>query len=234
MPTDVSHRQSVDAEPVVLSVVATEAVVRYPIAVVAAALLPGAMLGLPAVSAIALPRNLLLTHVRWSALLGGPVVPLLAASLLLILLRSGLLLLLSCRVVLFVLPRLPLIILLLPGYLLLLLIGTVLLLLSLCFFPALGLLLLALLRLFIGIILLLLSLRVLPSFGSLLLLVLLVRCLFLIVSSRTSPLFLGFNRILLFLPLFLLLWLVLFILVRKNWNGPAKKQKYQRCIYDSN
>src|ERR1051325_10628401 len=100
MPTDVSHRQSVDAEPVILSVVASEAVVRNAVAVVTTALLPGAMLGLPAVSAITLPRDLLLTHVSWSALLGGPVVLLLAASLLLLVLSSSGLYLLIRRVLL--------------------------------------------------------------------------------------------------------------------------------------
>ena len=256
MSAHVPHGQSVNAESVVPTVVALKAVVRNTIAVVTAALLPRAVLRLPAMSPIALPSDLLLAHIHRSALLGRPNVLLLTISLpwavllssglcllirrallsltallLLILLRSGLLLLLSWRVVLFVLLRLPLMILLLPGYLLLLLVGTVPLLLSLCIFPALG--LLTLLRLFVEIIFSLLLLRVLPSLGSLLL-VLLVRCLFLILSSGTRPLFLAFSRLFLFLLLFLLLRFVLFILVRKSWNSPTEKQKYHCCSYDSN
>jgi len=212
MSAHVPHGQSVNAECVVATVVALKAAVRNTVAVVAAALLPRAVLRLPAMSPIALPSDLLLAHIHRSALLGRPNVLLLTISLpwpvllssglcllirrallpltallLLILLRSGLLLLLSCRVVLFVLLRLPLMILLLPGYLLLLPVGPVPLLLSLCIFPALGLLLLALL-------------------------VLLVRCLSLILSGGTCPLFLPFSRLFLFLLLFLPLRFVLLIL----------------------
>ena len=211
MSAHVPHGQSVNAECVVATVVALKAAVRNTVAVVAAALLPRAVLRLPAMSPIALPSDLLLAHIHRSALLGRPNVLLLTISLpwpvllssglcllirrallpltallLLILLRSGLLLLLSWRVVLFVLLRLPLMI-LLPGYLLLLPVGTVPLLLSLCIFPALGLLLLALL-------------------------VLLVRCLSLILSGGTCPLFLPFSRLFLFLLLFLPLRFVLLIL----------------------
>jgi len=140
MVTNVPHRECVDAESVILAVVAAEAVIRYPVAVVAAALLPRVVFGLPAARAIVPPSGLLLVHTSWAALLNRSVVLPLPALLLLILLRSSLpllltrrvilaltplfllivadlslLLMLSCRVVLPVLLRLPLLTLLLLG-----------------------------------------------------------------------------------------------------------------------
>jgi len=93
MPADVHHRETVDAEPVILAIVATEAVIWHAIAVVTAAFLPGAVLGLPAMGTITLPSDLLLALLSGAALLCGPVVLLLTLLALLILLPSGLLLL---------------------------------------------------------------------------------------------------------------------------------------------
>src|ERR1700682_4727243 len=114
MPAHVCHREAVDAECVTLAIVATEAVVGNAVAVVTAALLPVAMLRLPAVCTITLPRNLLLAHLRGAALLCRSVVLLLTLLVLLVLLPSGLLLL-SRRVVLLLTPLLPLLIPLLLG-----------------------------------------------------------------------------------------------------------------------
>jgi len=44
MPTDIPHRETVDAEAVILPVVATETVIWNTVAMITAALLPGAML----------------------------------------------------------------------------------------------------------------------------------------------------------------------------------------------
>jgi hypothetical protein len=114
MPANIHHGESVDPELVILAIVATETIIRNAVAVVTAALLPGAVLRLPAMCTITLPSNLLLAYVLRAALLCGPVVLLLA---LLILLPSGLLLL-SRRVVL-LLTLLALLILLPSGLLLL-------------------------------------------------------------------------------------------------------------------
>jgi hypothetical protein len=62
MSPNISHRKTVNAEPVILAIVATEAVIRNVVAVVAAALLPGAVLRLPAVCASTLPSDLLLVN----------------------------------------------------------------------------------------------------------------------------------------------------------------------------
>src|SRR5258708_1172628 len=162
MPTNVHHREPVDAEPVFLPIVATETVIRNAIAVVTAALLPGAVLRLPATCAITLPRDLLLALLSRAALLRRPVVLLPKLLPLLILLPSGLPLLLACGIVpllpLFILPPglllltvrgvvpllllLPLLILLPPGLLLLFVRGVVSLLLPLILLPP-GLLLLS-------------------------------------------------------------------------------------------
>ncbi len=66
MSAHVPHGQSVNAESVVPTVIASKAVVRNTVAVVTAALLPGAVLRLPAMGAIALPSDLLLAHVHRS------------------------------------------------------------------------------------------------------------------------------------------------------------------------
>jgi len=141
LPSNVHNREAVDAKLVRLAIVTAEPVIRNAIAVVTAALLPGAVLRLPATCAITLPSDLLLARLRRAPLLCGPVVLLLLALLillssslllsrgivllltllllLLIVLPRSLLLILSCRVVL-LLPLLALLILLPSGLLLLL------------------------------------------------------------------------------------------------------------------
>src|SRR5467141_3872289 len=93
MPANVPHRQTVDPKSVILAIVATETIFGNAVAVVTAALLPGAVLGLPTMGAITLPSNLLLAHLSRAALLCRPVVLLLTLLPLLLLLPSGLLLL---------------------------------------------------------------------------------------------------------------------------------------------
>jgi len=90
MPANVPYRKAVDTEPVILAIVATEAVLGNTIAMVAAALLPVTMLRLPAMRTITLPSYLLLPCLSRAALLRRPVVLLLT---LIILLSSALLLL---------------------------------------------------------------------------------------------------------------------------------------------
>ena len=77
MVTDISHWERVDAESVVLAVIAAETVFRYAVAIVATALLPRSVFGLPALGAIFPPRGLLLVYAVRTALLSGPVLPLL-------------------------------------------------------------------------------------------------------------------------------------------------------------
>src|SRR5579859_2255907 len=92
MVTDISHWERVDAESVVLAVIAAETVFRNAVAIVATALLPRSVFGLPALSAIISPGGLLLVHAGGAALLDGPVVLLSTAGLLpLILVRSSML-----------------------------------------------------------------------------------------------------------------------------------------------
>ena len=91
MSADIPYREIVDAEPVILAIVATETVVRNSVTVVTAALLPSAVLRLPATCTITSPCNLLLAYLCWTPPLCSNVVPLLT---LLILPRRGLLLLL--------------------------------------------------------------------------------------------------------------------------------------------
>ncbi len=59
MPADIPNRETVNAEPVIRSVIAAEAFFRNAIAAVTAALLPVTMLRLPAMSTIAFPSNVL-------------------------------------------------------------------------------------------------------------------------------------------------------------------------------
>jgi hypothetical protein len=120
MPANKHHGETVDAEPVILAVVAAETVIRNAVAAVTATLLPGAVLRLPAMGTIAPPSDLLSTYMLGAPLLCRPVVLLLTLLALLILLASGLLLLLFCRVGL-LLTLLALLVLLPPGLLLLLL-----------------------------------------------------------------------------------------------------------------
>ena len=112
-----------------LAVVAAETVIWNAIAVVTAALLPGAVLRLPAMGTITLPSDLLLALLSRAALLCRPVV-LLPTLLALLILLPGLLLL-SIRGVVPLLLLLPLLILLPPGLLLLSIRGVVSLLLLL-------------------------------------------------------------------------------------------------------
>jgi hypothetical protein len=149
---NIHHGETVDAEPVILAIVGTETVIGNAVAVVTAALLPGAVLRLPAMCTITLPSDLLDVHLSRGASLCGPGVLLLTLLALLILPPSGLLLLLL----------LALLILLPFGLLLLLLLALLIL-------PPSGLLLLLLLALLIllpsGLLLLLLLalLILLPS-----------------------------------------------------------------------
>jgi hypothetical protein len=70
MPADISHRETVDAEAVIMAVVAIETGLWYPVAVVTAALLPGAVFRLPTVGASALPSDLLLVNLCRAPLVG--------------------------------------------------------------------------------------------------------------------------------------------------------------------
>ena len=139
MPANVPYGKSVDAESVILAVVASEAVIWNTVAGVTAALLPGAVLRLPVVRAVALPGNLLLVRLSWTPLLCRLVLLLLALYSVLILSHSCLLLLFR-EVILSLLLLMSLLILLPLGNLLLVFIGLVLLL-SLFLLPRLGLLL---------------------------------------------------------------------------------------------
>src|SRR5690348_6579942 len=109
MPANIPHGETVDAEPVILAIVTAETVIRDTVAVVAAALLPSAVLRLPAMCTISLPSDLLLAHMLGAPLLSRPVVALLTLLALLVLPPPGLLLL-SRRIVLLTLlpPSLPL------------------------------------------------------------------------------------------------------------------------------
>jgi hypothetical protein len=100
MPANKHHGKIVHAEPVILAIVGTETVIRNAVAVVAAALLPGAVIGLPVTRTITLPSGPLLAFLSRAPLLCRPVALLLTLLALLTLLPSGLLLLLSCRVAL--------------------------------------------------------------------------------------------------------------------------------------
>src|SRR6267378_155117 len=115
MSADVPYWEAVDAEPMILAIVATETVFRNTIATVTAALLPGAVLGLPAMCTRTLPGNLLLVDLGRAPSLRRSVVLLLTLLALLILLPSGLLL----RRVILLLTLLALLVLLPPGLLLL-------------------------------------------------------------------------------------------------------------------
>ena len=152
MSAHVHHGETVNAETVILAIVAAEAVVRNSIAVVSAPLLPVAMFRLPAMSAIPLPRDLLHVHLFGAPLLCRPVVLLLT---LLTMLHDGLLLMLLALILLPFGLLLPLLI-LLPIGLLLLFRGVVLLLtlLALLILLPFGLLLPLLILLPLGLLLL--------------------------------------------------------------------------------
>jgi len=113
MSADIPYLEIGEAEPVVLAIVATETVLRNAVTAVTAALLPRAVLRLPAMCTRTLPGDLLLADLSRAPSLSIRIGLLLLAQLpLLILLTPGLLLLLlSCGVVL-LLTMLPLLILL--------------------------------------------------------------------------------------------------------------------------
>jgi hypothetical protein len=193
MPTHIHHRETVDTEPMILAVVTAETVIRDAVAVVTAALLPVAVLGLPAMCTIALPSDLLDVYLLGAPLLGRPVVLLLTLLALLTLLHNGLLLTLLALLILLplgllLLSRRVVSLLLLP---LLILLPLGLLLLSrrvvslLLLFRSLGLLLLTLLLLlFRSLRLLLLTLLLLLLFRSVRLLLLTLLLLLLFRSLR--------------------------------------------------
>lgn len=188
------------------SVVAAETVIRDPIAVVTAALLPGVVLRLPVMRALALPSNLLDVYLCRLSLLCRLVVLPLTRLALLILLPLGLLL--------------PFCLLLHFGLLLPLFCSVVL---QLTLLPLLILLSSSLLLLLGGVVLLLALLVLLPSR---LLLLLLRR----IVLLLTLLLFGGLGLRLLFRPSLLLLFprlsfFVLFLLPRISWSDDSEQQK---------
>jgi hypothetical protein len=125
LPANVHNRETVDAKLVRLAIVTAEPVIWNAVAVVAATLLPSAVLRLPTLGTITLPSDLLLMRLSWASLLCGPVVLLLT---LLILLSSGLLL---SRGVVLLLTLLLLLLIALPRGLLLILFSRVVLLLPL-------------------------------------------------------------------------------------------------------
>ena len=84
----------------ILAVVAAETVFRNAIALVTAALLPVAVLGLPAMRAVMLPSDLLSLYLSWAPLLRRPIVPLLMLLALLVLLQPGILLMLLALLIL--------------------------------------------------------------------------------------------------------------------------------------
>jgi hypothetical protein len=169
-PANHSEGQAVDAECVLPAVVAAEVFVWNAEAAVAAALLPSAVLGLPATRAMPLPGAPLFALLCWCGpplgLLPVLALPLLLGVLGLLLSILTLLLLLS---MLLLLPILPLLLLLLSMLLLLPILPLLLLLLGmLLLLPVLPLLLLGMLlpavlvlRLSLGVLLLLLGLGLL-------------------------------------------------------------------------
>jgi hypothetical protein len=247
-PANLHERKAVDSERMARAVVAAEIGVRNAIAVISAALLPGAMLGFEATGATLLPfaslcaflRNLLLMRallLNW--LPGLPLVDSLAAVALLR--GSGLLGAFVLLLLLGALLRVPVLLPLLDllPVLILLLLRRVLL--RRWFFLLLGallrawlclLLLSALLRRCLFLLLLCVLLRVWP--GLLLLSALLRRCLFLLLGMLLGgrPLFflLAFLLRGLCLPVGLCLLLVAFlVLLRVSEHSRPKKYYKDRC-----
>jgi hypothetical protein len=221
VPANIHHGESVDAEPVVLAIVTTETIIRDPVAVVTAALLPGVVLGLPTTRAITLPSGLLYAYLSGAPLLRRPVVLLLAPLALLILLHDGLLLalliLLSPGLLLSLLILLPVDLLLVFG-------GVVLLLtlLALLILLSSGLLLSLLILLPIGLLLL---------FRGVVLLLTLLPLLILLPLSLL--LLLGLSLLLFFRLCLLLLFrglslLILFLLPCVSRSSDSEQQK-KRC-----
>jgi hypothetical protein len=212
---DKYHGLAVDAEPVRRTEVAVVAVVRNAVAVVAAALLPVAVLGMPAVCAILLPGGLLFVRLLMLHLLRTVSRMLLLLMLLLLVID---LLLLALLLILLVLYLLLIV-------LLLLFCGVVLLFLLLLLL-VLGLLLVVLLLLFCGVVLLLFLVLLLLSLG----LLLLALRLSLLLLFRGLGLLLLFRLSLLFLFLRFLLLVLLCI----SRNSKSQKQKQCCCTDNSN
>jgi hypothetical protein len=230
----IHYREAVDAEPVILPVIGTETVIRNAVAAIPAALLPGAVIGLPVARTIFLPGGLLFVYVFGAPLLRRPVALLLRLLALLILLPSGLLLLLFLRVVLL----LPLLILLQFRLLLLLFCSVVLLRTLLAFLILLPFRLLWLL--FCGVVLLrmLLALLILLPFRLLLALLLLWLTLLplglrLVLPCRLGRLLLLFSRLGWRLLLLLVLRFILLLLAGVSRDSPSQKQKNSCSTNDS-
>jgi len=215
VPANVPYGKSVDAESVILAVVASEAVIWNTVAGVAAALLPGAVLRLPVLRAVALPGSLLLVRLSWTPLLCRLVVLLLALYSVLILSHSCLLLLFR-EVILSLLLLMSLLIFLPLGNLLLVFIGLVLLLLSLFLLPRLCLLLFRVVPMLF--FLFLLPLGLLPLFRF---------CGIVLLLPFRLSLLLRFRRFRLF---FLLLRFPLSCASRK---ADSQQQKERRRLNDS-
>jgi hypothetical protein len=255
----IHYREAVDDEPVILPVIGAETVIGNAVAAIPAALLPGAVIGLPVSSTIFLPGGLLFVYVFGAPLLRRPVVLLLRQLALLILLPSGLLLLLFLRVVLLLallillqfrllllllcrvvlLLTLLALLILLPFRLLLLLLCRVVLLLTL-----LALLILLpfrlLLLLLCGVVLLLTLLALLILLPFRLLLALLLLCLTLLPLGLWLVLPCGLGRLLLLfirfrwrLLLLLVLRFILLLLAGVSRNIQSQQQKHGRCTNDS-
>ena len=69
MPANIHHREAIDAESMILAVVAAETVIRNAVATVTTALLPVAVFGLPVMCTITPPSGLLYLHLSWAPLL---------------------------------------------------------------------------------------------------------------------------------------------------------------------
>lgn len=226
MSADIPYLEIGEAEPVVLAIVDTKTVFRNAITTVTAALLPGAVLGLPAMCTRTLPGDLLLADLSRAPSLRGPAVLLLTLLPLLILLPSGLLLLLlsgGVGLLLLLLTLLPLLVLLAPG--LPLFCGVVLLLtlLALLILLAPGLLL------FCGIVLLLALLPLLILLPARLL----FRGVVLWLALALLILLLPFRlcRLLLFRRFILFFLFVRLVLPRARRSGDPEHQK-KRCRND--
>jgi hypothetical protein len=222
----IHYRETVDAEPVILPVIGTETVIRNAVAAIPAALLPGAVIGLPVTCTIVLPGDLLFVYIFGAPLLRRPVVLLLRVLALLILLSSGLLLLLFLRVVLL----LALLILLQFRLLLLLFCRVVLLRTLLALLILLPFRLLWLLFCRVVLLLMLLALLILLPLGLLLALLLLWLTLLplglrLVLPCRLGRLLLLFSRLGWLLLLLLVLLFILLFLAGVSRGGPSQKQK---------
>jgi hypothetical protein len=252
----IHYREAVDAEPVILPVIGTETVIRNSVAAIPAALLPGAVIGIPVARTIFLPGGLLFVYVFGAPLLRRPVVLLLRLLALLILLPSGLLLLLFLRIVLLLtllillqfrlllllfcsvvlLRTLLALLILLPFRLLWLLFCRVVLLLALLILLPFHLLLLLFCR--VVLLRMLLALLILLPFRLLLALLLLWLTLLplglrLVLPCRLGRLLLLFSRLGWRLLLLLVLRFILLLLAGVSRDSPSQKQKNSCSTNDS-